>query len=84
MNVVNTDALVALAGQIGIPEHMIVINGHAEWAWSVEQAADDRWEVYWFERGIKNDLEVFESEHQACGYLLGRLTYSKILAQNAQ
>ncbi|MFI9381107.1 hypothetical protein [Kutzneria sp. NPDC052558] len=32
------------------------------------------------QRYYKNDLETFASEHQACCYLLGRLTYSQILA----
>ena len=37
-------------------------------------------EVFRGERGNMAELERFSCEHQACACLLGRLTYSQILA----
>lgn len=31
------------------------------------------WEVYYSERGCKTDLKVFDSESEACEYLLKRI-----------
>jgi hypothetical protein len=31
------------------------------------------WEVYYYERGNKNNLQVFPDEHNACFYLLSTL-----------
>lgn len=38
------------------------------------------WEVYWYERGTKNQLVRLTTESDACFQLLGRLTYSQLLA----
>ncbi|QUQ69780.1 hypothetical protein [Kutzneria sp. CA-103260] len=76
----NIEELESAVAAIGIPARMVAAGGHAQFSWSVEQAEDGAWEVYWLERGDKNDLERFADENQACTYLLGRLTYSQILA----
>jgi hypothetical protein len=65
---------------IGIRSDVLAIGAHAEMAWCVEQADDGAWEVYWLERGNKHDLARLETESQACFQLLGRLTYSQLLA----
>ncbi|HET8643375.1 MAG TPA: hypothetical protein VFM37_15665 [Pseudonocardiaceae bacterium] len=65
---------------IGISTEVVVLGGHAEMAWCVEQAGDGAWEVYWRERGNKVELARLPTESQACHQLLGRLTYSQLLA----
>jgi hypothetical protein len=77
---VNVQELESAVAAIGVPARLVAAGGRAQFSWSVEQAEDGAWEVYWLERGDKNDLERFTTEHQACAYLLGRLTYSQILA----
>ena len=66
--------------QIGISRQVLALGGHAEYAWCVERAEDGAWEVYWQERGNKNNLVRLPSEDAACLLLLGRLTYSQLLA----
>jgi len=65
---------------IGISPNVLELGGSGEMAWCVEQADDGAWEVYWCERGGKHDLTRLQTEPQACFYLLGRLTYSQLLA----
>lgn len=65
---------------IGISPEIVVLGGHAEMAWCIEQAPDGAWEVYWRERGNKVELARLVTEQQACHQLLGRLTYSQLLA----
>lgn len=65
--------------EIGIPDRLLAIGGRAEYSWCVEPSSDGTWEVYWYERGNKNDLTRLRDESQACYYLLGRLTYSRLL-----
>ena len=36
----------------------------------IEPATNKGWEVYYFERGNKNDLHHFDDEDSACAYLL--------------
>ena len=77
----NTDELASAIKRIGIPEMMVVAGGFAEYAWCVDRdEGDGAWEVYYLERGDKNYLQRFADEDQACCYMLGRLTYSQILA----
>lgn len=72
----NMEELKSAFKYLGFPERLAAIGGSAEWSWSLEKANDDRWEVYWLERGQKNYLERFRTEHQACCYLLGRIGFS--------
>lgn len=65
---------------IGISPATVALGGHADYAWSVEQSPEGRWEVYWYERGTKNVLVQLHTESDACFQLLGRLTYSQLLA----
>lgn len=76
----NADELASAIREIGIPDRTVAIGGWAENAWCVAPDEDGVWEVYWRERGGKIELERFASEEQACTYMLGRLTYSQILA----
>jgi hypothetical protein len=66
--------------RIGISRQLIALGGTAEYAWCVEEADNGAWEVFWMERGNKNNLVRLPSEDAACLYLLGRLTYSQLLA----
>jgi hypothetical protein len=43
---------------------------------------DGYWEVYYFERGHKNDLRRFGDEASACDYLLALLENDKTVWQN--
>ncbi|MGH3878649.1 MAG: hypothetical protein ACRDSK_16580 [Actinophytocola sp.] len=65
---------------IGIAPELVALGGWAEQSWCVEQAEDGAWEVYWRERGNKLELSRVDTEAQACHLLLGRLTYSQLLA----
>ena len=65
---------------IGIRPEVLALGSHAEYAWCVEQADDGAWEVFWQERGDKNNLVRLATEEAACYFLLGRLTYSQLLA----
>ena len=66
--------------RIGISPEVVALGGHAEYCWCVEQAQDGAWEVFWRERGNKNNLVRLPTEEAACLQLLGRLTYSQLLA----
>lgn len=65
---------------IGIPDRLLAIGGQAEYSWCIERSADGMWEVYWYEHGNKNGLVRLSNESEACYQLLGRLTYSQLLA----
>jgi hypothetical protein len=74
-----TDLERALAA-IGIAREVLALGGHADYSWCVEQSGDGAWEVYWLERGSKNELVRLNTESDACFQLLGRLAYSQLLA----
>ncbi|BBZ61992.1 hypothetical protein BST34_04755 [Mycolicibacterium monacense DSM 44395] len=65
---------------IGISRQVLALGGHADYSWCLEQSDDGMWEVYWYERGTKNQLVRLTTESDACFQLLGRLTYSQLLA----
>jgi hypothetical protein len=77
---VNLAELADALGRIGISPEVVALGGHAEYCWCVEQAEDGAWEVFWRERGNKNNLVRLPTEEAACLQLLGRLTYSQLLA----
>ena len=62
-----------------IPDRVLALGGQAEHSWCVEPGADGLWEVYWYERGNKNNLVRVSNESEACYQLLGRLAYSQLL-----
>lgn len=76
----NLTELAGALDRIGVSRQVVALGGSAEYAWCVEQAGDGAWEVFWLERGNKNNLVRLPSEEVACWYLLGRLTYSQLLA----
>lgn len=76
----NLTELAQALRMIGVDETLVVLGGHADLAWCVELAEDGIWEVFWSERGNKNDLVRFETESSACTLLLGRLAYSQLVA----
>jgi hypothetical protein len=77
---VNLTELHRVLTTIGIDPRVLAIGGHADYSWCVEQAGDKAWEVYWYERGNKNGLVRLATEEDACFQLLGRLSYSQLLA----
>lgn len=62
-----------------IPDRVLALGGKAEYSWCIEPGADGIWEVYWYERGNKNELVRVSNESEACYQLLGRLAYSQLL-----
>jgi hypothetical protein len=77
---VNKTELARTLEAIGISREVLALSGHADYSWCLEQAPDGMWEVYWYERGTKNTLVRLSTETEACFQLLGRLTYSQLLA----
>lgn len=65
---------------VGVSPRELALGGRADTAWCIERTADDAWEVYWLERGNKNNLVHLASEADACHQLLGRLAYSQLLS----
>jgi hypothetical protein len=65
---------------IGISPELVALGDHTEMRWCIEEASSGQWEVYWRERGNKLELARLNKESDACFYLLGRLTYSQLLA----
>jgi hypothetical protein len=78
----NISELRPALARIGIAERDVALGGRADYSWCVEQSADGMWEVFWYERGSQNDLHRIAGESEACFLLLGRLTYSQLLAGN--
>lgn len=76
----NLTDLERAATLIGIPLPMLALGGHADYSWCIEQSSDGACEVYWYERGNKNNLVRLATESDACFQLLGRLAYSQLLA----
>ncbi|WP_197374147.1 hypothetical protein [Mycolicibacterium baixiangningiae] len=76
----NQAELAQALAAIGIPGELVALRGHADYSWCLEQSLDGEWEVYWYERGTKNNLIRLSKESDACFQLLGRLTYSQLLA----
>ncbi len=76
----NLHALLTALREIGIADEVVALGGHAEMSWCIEQNTDGQWEVFWLERGNKNELITLQTERAACQQLLGRLTYSQLLA----
>lgn len=66
---------------IGVSPQLVALGGRADLAWCVESTRDGKWEVYWYERGNKTGLVCLNTEYEACFKLLGRLTYSQLLAR---
>lgn len=65
---------------IGVSPQLVALGGRADLAWCVEGTGDGKWEVFWYERGNKTGLVCLSTESEACFQLLGRLTYSQLLA----
>jgi hypothetical protein len=76
----NLTELTRALALIGIAPEVLTLGGRADCSWCVEQASDGAWEVYWYERGDKNGLVRLINESGACFQLLGRLSYSQLLA----
>lgn len=76
----NLTELARVLTAIGIASEALALGGRADYSWCVEHSSDGAWEVYWYERGNKNDLARLATESDACFQLLGRLSYSQLLA----
>ncbi|MHA3023187.1 hypothetical protein ACXPWS_23355 [Mycobacterium sp. BMJ-28] len=76
----NLTELAKVLATIGIAPEVLALGGHADYSWCVEQSRDGAWEIYWYERGNKNNLVRLATESDACIQLLGRLAYSQLLA----
>lgn len=76
----NLTELAKVLSTIGVAPEVLALGGHADYSFCVEQSGDGAWEVYWYERGNKNNLVRLATESDACFQLLGRLAYSQLLA----
>lgn len=76
----NLTELARVLTAIGIAPEVLALGGHADYSWCIEQSDDGLWEVYWYERGTKNGLVRLANESDACFQLVGRLSYSQLLA----
>ncbi len=64
--------------RIGLGTDLVFVDDDAEQAFTVRPTAEGKWEVFYQERGQKEDHHVFATESAACYYLLGELTYSQL------
>jgi len=64
--------------RIGLGNDLVFVGDDAEQAFTVRPTAKGKWEVFYQERGQKEDHNVFATESAACYYLLGELTYSQL------
>ena len=76
----NLQALGTALEAIGMEMDAVVLGGWDEQCWCIHESETGEWLVYWRERGQQNRLTVLPNENAACELLLGKLTYSKLIA----
>ncbi|MCI2424132.1 hypothetical protein MOQ72_42730 [Saccharopolyspora sp. K220] len=78
----NTESVVGWLVAMGVPEDLVSVGAEADDAWCLvrdESEGSPAWEVFWREQGNRYDWARFTSEHVACFYLFGRLTWTQAL-----
>ncbi|MFI9384966.1 hypothetical protein [Kutzneria sp. NPDC052558] len=75
----NTRDLISDLKYIGLPATEIVVGGIGDERYCVQQTADGQWEVFYYERGQKNQHVVVPTEHTACMYLFGVLAHEQVM-----
>jgi hypothetical protein len=77
----NTRELLADLKYIGLPATDVVVGGVADDHYCVARTDDDQWEVFYYERGEKRRHVVVATEHIACTYLFGLLSFEQVMSQ---
>jgi len=63
----NIEELRTKLTEAGIPEsHYCLTGGLPNEAYCIEHAQDGKWHTYYSERGLRSDLQRFDTEHDAC------------------
>ncbi len=62
----------------GIDPNQLSFGGPADDAWCIQQIPEGAWEVFYYERGSKDNLWVFDSEEAACYYFFGLVAYHAV------
>lgn len=78
----NAESVAGWLDAMGVPREVVSIGAEVDDAWClVRQDVDGEtgWEVFWREQGNRYDWARFTSEHVACFYLFGRLTWTQAL-----
>ncbi|GDY31352.1 hypothetical protein [Gandjariella thermophila] len=80
----NAETIGGWLAAVGVPAEVVCVGAEADNAWCLvrdETPGEDGqygWEVFWREQGNRYDWARFESEHVACHYLFGRLTWAQV------
>lgn len=59
--------------KVRVPENLYSLYGGLPNESYCLDKQDDKWEVYYSERGSKTDLEIFDTEDVACQYFLNKI-----------
>lgn len=76
----NLQGLGTALDDIGIEPLVVALGSRDEQCWCIHGTPEGPWQVYWMERGQKNHLVELPDENAACELLLGKLTYSQLIA----
>lgn len=78
----NAESVAGWLDAMGVPREVVSIGAETDDAWCLlreEVDGEPGWEVFWREQGNRYDWARFTSEHVACFYLYGRLTWTQAL-----
>ncbi|KAA2251247.1 hypothetical protein F0L68_38175 [Solihabitans fulvus] len=81
----NLESILDWLRAVGVPSEVVSVGAEADNAWCVLRSEDSGedgqpgWEVFWREQGNRYDWARFSSEHVACHYLFGRLTWAQVV-----
>jgi len=75
---INLNILKEKLKQLGISPDMYCLTGGLPNECYCISSEDNKWEVYYSERGKKTGLKIFNNEHDACQYFFTILNKRKI------
>ncbi|MEC3907482.1 hypothetical protein VOI54_10665 [Tamlana sp. 2201CG12-4] len=73
-NIKDIDALKERLNDLGVRESDYVLGFFWDDKFSIIKNEQNKWEVFFSERGNKNDLQVFDTEYEACEYFFNYIT----------
>lgn len=73
MTELNLESLRDALEAAGIPADAYCLSGGLPNEQMCIEQRDDRWRVYYSERGLRSGLREFDSEAEACAYLLAEV-----------
>lgn len=79
----NREELAKVLNELKVNPYMYSLNGMKRGSeeYCLEQI-DDKWQFYFAERGKKNELTVFDSESEACKFLLKEIINESDVRRN--